>query len=309
MKKDRDNSFYLKEIDRLRKERNAVILAHNYQPEEIQLIADILGDSLDLSEKAAEVKEDVIVFAGVSFMAESAKVLAPTKTVLHPVPDSRCPMADMIDGQKVRELREQNPDAAVIAYINTNVETKMEVDAVCTSANAVSVARNFPANKIIFLPDINLGRFVKNQVLEKEFILYKGFCRVHEYIKARDLRRIKKEHPEAIVLTHPEANEEVCDLSDHLLGTGGMINFVADCPLKQFIIGTEEGLILRLRRDFPDKEFFPAQPRIICSNMKMFTLRHIYLSLKNMHKEVILSEEVIEKSLRSLENMFKYGNS
>ncbi len=296
---------YAKEILKLKKEKNALILVHNYQSEDIQLIADELGDSLDLSRKAKASDKNLIVFCGVSFMAESAKILSPEKTILHPVKEARCPMADMISAEKVRALREKFPDAAFVAYINTNAETKTEVDVICTSANAADIVRNLPQKQIVFLPDKNLGRFVAKQVPEKEIILFDGYCAVHEFLYVNELAETKKQHPDALILTHPEANENISDLSDHLLGTGGMINFVKNSDHKEFIIGTEEGLIDRLRREFPEKKFFGLQPRIICENMKKIKLEDVYLSLKNLQYEVELEPNILRKAKVPLDRMLE----
>jgi quinolinate synthase len=303
-----DDKKLVDEILKLKKEKNASILAHNYQSEEIQLIADHLGDSLELARISSDLNNDVIVFCGVSFMAESAKVLSPEKVILHPVREARCPMADMINAKKVRELRKKYPKATFVAYINTNVETKMEIDVVCTSANAVDIVRKIPNDRIVFLPDKNLGRFVKDQVPEKDVVLYDGYCYVHDDLDKDQLLKLKEKYHDAITLTHPEANEEVSNLSDHLLGTGGMLKFVKNSKNKRFIIGTEEGMIQRLARENPNKEFFATQSRIICKDMKKITLNNVYNSLKNNRYEIKLSEEIIKKAEKPLEMMLKYSH-
>ncbi len=296
---------YKEEIKKLKKERDAVILVHNYQSPEVQDIADHLGDSYDLSLKAASISASVIVFCGVSFMAETAKILAPMKTVLHPVREARCPMADMAREEEIARLRKKYPEASVMAYVNTNARTKALTDVICTSANAVKIASKLPSKDIIFLPDKNLGRFIQKKCPKKRIILSEGYCYVHEDLEKDELLKIRKAHPSALILTHPEANEEVSALSDHLMGTGEMLKFVKNSDVKEFIIGTEEGLIYRLRNENPGKEFYPLQPRIICRNMKKIGLKDVYLSLLENKYGIELPEDVMISARIPLQKMLE----
>lgn len=292
-----------KEIKRLKYERNAVILAHNYQRPEVQDVADFVGDSLELSIKASETDASVIVFAGVRFMAETAKILSPEKKVLLPNPRAGCPMADMVTPQDVRELRKKYPDAAIVAYVNTTAEVKAEVDICCTSANAVKVVKKLPQKRIVFLPDKNLAYWVSTQVKNKEIIPYQGYCYVHNGFRLKDLLKAKKEHPDAEVLAHPEAPPEVVENADFVLSTSGMIRHAKKSRAKEFIIATEFGLTHRLKKENPGKEFYPMGAPRFCGNMKRTTIEDVYNSLLKLQHEIILSKEVIKKARNALEKM------
>jgi quinolinate synthase len=304
MKESRDT---IREIARLKKAKNAVILAHNYQIEEVQLIADFLGDSLELSRKAAALSQDVIVFAGVKFMAETAKILSPGKTVLLPRLDAGCPMADMITLDELCELKARHPGAMVVAYVNSSAEIKAESDVCCTSANAVAVVRNVPAAEIIFIPDENLGSYVQKMVPGKKLHLFEGFCYVHHRIRTWEIEEARGRHPLAKVLVHPEARPEVIALADEVLSTSGMLGYVRGSPAKEFIVATEQGLLQRMKRENPDKEFIPAGAPKICSNMKRTTLQDVHDSLSEGKYEIRIDAAVGERAGRALREMLKYG--
>jgi quinolinate synthase len=293
-------------IKSLKKKKNAVLLAHNYQIEAVQLIADFLGDSLDLSRKAAQVKHDVIVFAGVKFMAETAKVLSPDKTVLLPRFDAGCPMADMITLDELLELKAEHPAAKVVTYVNSSVEIKAESDVCCTSANAVQVVRNVETPEVIFIPDQNLGAYVQSKVPEKKIILFEGYCYVHNRIKTGEIEEMKKRYPEARVIVHPEVRMEVIEMADEVLSTSQMLKYVAQSNDLQFIVGTEQGLLQRMKREHPDKEFFPALKPKICSNMKRTSLRDVYDSLNEEKYEIVIEESISKKAFTALDKMLRY---
>lgn len=294
-----------KEIKELKKAKHAVLLAHNYQVEDVQLAADYLGDSLELSRIAASVKQEIIVFAGVKFMAETAKILSPGKKVLLPRLDAGCPMADMITVEELRELKEIHPHAKVVAYVNSSVEVKAESDACCTSSNAVNVVKNIAADEIIFIPDKNLGSYVQKMVPEKKIILFEGYCYVHNRIKKEEIVEMKKHLPNAKVVVHPEAQMEVIGLADDVMSTSGMLKYVSQSPAKQFIIATEQGLIERMKRENPGKEFYPALKAKICANMKRTSLRDVYESLKNEKYEIHVEECIAGRAVHALDEMTK----
>jgi len=293
-------------IRELKEKKNAVLLVHNYQVGEVQVIADYLGDSLELSRRAAQVEQDIIVFAGVKFMAETAKILAPSKKVLLPRLDAGCPMADMITLEELRDLKAQHPDAKVVTYVNSTAEIKAESDACCTSSNAVSVVRNIDAKKIIFVPDRNLGSFVQSQVPEKEIIFFEGYCYVHNRIKVEEIEEMKKMYPNAPVVAHPEVKKEVVATADVVLSTSGILKYVAESKEKQFIIATEQGLLDRIARENPGKEILPALKPKFCSNMKKTSLRDIYDSLDQEKYEIQVDAHIAKKAVKALDEMLKY---
>lgn len=295
------------EIKELQKAKNAVLLVHNYQVEEVQLTADYLGDSLDLSRTAAKVKHDMIIFAGVKFMAETAKILSPDKKVLLPRLDAGCPMADMIVVDELLELKEKHKNAKVVTYVNSSVEIKAESDVCCTSANAISVVKNIDADEIIFVPDQNLGSYVQKMVPEKKIFLHEGYCYVHNRIKKEEVEEMKKHYPEAVVMVHPETRMEVIELADEVLSTNGMIMYVAGSDAKEFIVGTEQGLLERMKRENPGKEFYPAFRPRICSNMKRTSLQDVYDSLKEEKYEIEIDPEIARRANKALEGMLKYA--
>ncbi|HEY5501448.1 MAG TPA: quinolinate synthase NadA [Candidatus Humimicrobiaceae bacterium] len=296
----------IEEINKLKKEKDAIILAHNYQIGEVQDIADYVGDSLGLSIKASEVNNKVIVFCGVRFMAETAKILNPLKTVLLPDKSAGCPMADMITARDVIELKEKHPGAIVVCYVNSTAEVKANVDICCTSANAVQVVNSLPKDKeIIFIPDKHLGSYVESQTGRK-MILWNGYCPTHAFIDAKSVIKMKKEHPEAEVLVHPECNSEVIKTADQVLSTGGMLEYARQSSGREFIIGTEIGIIYRLKKQNPGKIFYPANNNIICPNMKLINLEKIMWSLEDNVYEINLPGNIIKKARLSLERMKEF---
>ncbi|HNU79655.1 MAG TPA: quinolinate synthase NadA [Bacillota bacterium] len=293
------------EIQRLKKERNAIILAHNYQVPEVQDVADIVGDSFSLSQHAAETDSDVIVFCGVHFMAESAKILSPDKTVLLPVRDAGCPMADMVTAPKLREMKARYPDAAVVCYVNSSAEVKAESDVCCTSSNALKVVESLENKQVIFVPDKNLGSFVASKVKNKEIILWKGFCITHKRVKVEEVQKIRQLHPNAKILMHPECEPEVQKLADFLGSTSAIIKYAGEIPEKDVIIGTEEGILHLLKRQNPDKNFYLLSTGLICTNMKKTRLDDVHSALLNMQHEIHVDEDIRIKALKSLERMLK----
>ena len=295
--------------DRIRElavEKDVVILAHNYQTPEVQDIADIVGDSLVLAMKATEAPQSTILFCGVDFMAESAKALSPEKRVIHPVPGSRCPMAHMVDGESLREFRVSYPGVPVVAYVNTTAETKAEVDICCTSANAVKVVASMEGDKVIFVPDSNLGQYVQSELPEKEIILWPGYCHVHNDITVEQIARKKDEHPEALVLAHPECTMDVINVADKVASTEGMIRYARESPAREFIIGTEEGLVYRMRKEIPNKVFIPLETAV-CPNMKKIGIEDVLKALEEMGPTVELDEDIIERNRPPLERMLSLG--
>ncbi|MBE3114103.1 MAG: quinolinate synthase NadA [Actinobacteria bacterium] len=296
----------VEEIAKLKKEKNAIILVHNYQRPEIQDIADFLGDSLGLAKQAAETKARIIVFCGVRFMAETAKILSPEKMVIIPRKDAGCPMADMITAEDLRILKEKYPDAKVVSYVNTNADVKAESDICCTSANAVKVVKNISAEKIIFTPDKNLAAYCQ-RFTDKEIISWDGYCHVHERITKEEVLLAKEKFPDALLLVHPECKPSVIDLADEVLSTSGMVSFAKKSDKKRFLIGTEEGLIYRLKKENPEKEFYAAGTAKMCRNMKLTTLNDVCLSLKEERYPIELAGEIIKSAQKALTAMLKYA--
>ena len=290
------------EIRCLQKKHNAVILAHNYQPGEVQDIADFTGDSLELARKAADIHADVIVFCGVHFMAETAAILNPGKTVLLPAADAGCPMADMITGGQLRELKAQHPNAKVLCYVNSTAEVKAESDCCVTSANAVAVAQSYPGQEIIFVPDRHLGSFTAEK-LGRTFILWPGFCPTHARITEAHIRAARDAHPGAPVLVHPECPKPVRDAADAVLSTGGMCRYVQGRPEPTFMIGTETGILHRLRNENPGKTFFPLLELAVCPNMKKITLEKILWSLRDMQTVITVPEPVALRARHAIDAM------
>lgn len=293
------------EILKLKKERNAVIVAHNYQIDDVQEIADMVGDSFALSKFCADTKAEVIVFCGVHFMAESAKILAPAKTVLLPEIDAGCPMADMVTSQALREFKSSYPSAEVVCYINSSADVKAECDICCTSSNAVKVIRSIQSKDIIFVPDQNLGSYAAQQVPEKNIILWKGFCPTHHRIKPEDVINAREAHPDALILVHPECKPEVVKLADFVGSTKQIIDYASSSEHNKFIIGTEMGVMYKLKKDNPHKIFYMLSNAFVCPNMKKTTLNSILDSLKYNKYEINLGEEIIKKASKCLERMLK----
>jgi len=293
----------IEKIEKLKQQRNAVILAHNYQPPEIQDLADFTGDSLGLSIKAAETDAKVIVFCGVQFMAETAAVLSPRKTVLLPDKLAGCPLADMITADQLRKLKQQHPDATVVCYVNSSAEVKAESDYCCTSSNAVEVVESLPADReIIFVPDQHLGRFVIEKT-SRELVLWPGYCHVHVVITEADIRNAKANHPDAIVMAHPECTEPVKALADEVLSTGQMLKFAGKNSAKRFIVATEIGMIYALKRQNPQSEFIAASERAICPNMKRITVEKVLWSLEDMRYKVTVPDKVRVKAKKAIDRM------
>lgn len=290
------------EILALKREKSAVILAHNYQIPEVQDVADLIGDSLELSRAAARLDAEVIVFCGVDFMAETAAILSPQKRVVLPEKGAWCPMAHMITPEQLRELRSLYPDAAVVAYVNTTAEVKAESDICCTSANGVQVVNSLEQKEIIFVPDRNLGAYVQRHT-DKKIIPWNGYCYVHDHFTPEEVRAARALHPQAEVLVHPECRPEVIDAADHVFSTSGMGRHARASSAKEFIIGTEIGMIYRLKKDNPDKEFYPLSEKAVCQNMKKTNLEKVLKALQTLEPRVTVPEEIAVKAKRSIERM------
>lgn len=296
----------LEEIQTLKKNLKAVILAHNYQLPEIQTVADYVGDSLELALKASQLEGvDFIFFCGVHFMAETAKILNPEANVVVPDLKAGCPLADMITKEDVRNLRKDHPNASFVAYVNTSAEVKAEVDICCTSSNAVRVVRALAESKVVFVPDRNLGLFVKRQVPEKEMILWNGFCPTHMRFSVEDIERARNEHPGAVIVVHPECKEEVQLKADFVLSTGGMSRLPAEVDAHEFVIGTETGMIFRLEQMYPQKKFYPLNERATCPNMKKNTLEKLIAQMRNPENFIEVDPEVASRALKAIEKMLK----
>ena len=299
------NAGIINEIVRLKKARNAVILVHNYQRPEIQDIADFAGDSLELSQQAAATKAEVIVFCGVHFMAETAAIVNPGKTVLLPDQHAGCPMADMITAERLMEKKKEIPDAKVVCYINSSAAVKAETDICCTSSNAVRVVQSLPAgNEIIFVPDQYLGQWVSEQT-GRTMHLWPGFCPTHMKILGEDIIKEKQKHPGALALVHPECRADARNAADKVLSTGGMIRFVRENPARVFIIGTETGIIHRLQKENPAKLFIPATDKAVCPNMKKITLDKVLTALQENREVISVPEHIRQRALKSVTAMLQ----
>ncbi len=301
---DRDAAL-LEKIENLKKRRNAIFLVHNYQLGEIQDIADFVGDSLELSQKAARTDADVIVFCGVHFMAETASILCPDKVVLLPEVHAGCPMANMVTVAALREKRKEHPGAIVVCYINSSAAVKAESDVCCTSANAVRIVEKLPSNKeILFVPDQYLGSYVATQTGRK-MILWPGYCPTHVRIQARDIARLKAEYPLAKVVVHPECRPEVAALANAILSTGGIIRFARETEAKEIIVGTEIGILHRLKKENPEKKFIPASEQAVCPRMKLITLETILWSLENMTHQIKVPERIRLRAKAAVDKMLE----
>lgn len=295
----------LEQIEELKRRRRAVILAHNYQPDEIQDLADFCGDSLGLSIKASETDAEVIVFCGVQFMAETAAILSPEKTVLLPDIEAGCPMADMITAEQLRELKEKHPGSLVVSYVNSTADVKADSDYCCTSANAVEVVDSLSKDKeIIFVPDQHLGNFVAERT-GRELILWPGYCRSHILITEDDIKDARAKYPQAVVMTHPECSEPVKAISDQMLSTSQMTRFAKNSNATQFIVATEVGIIHALKKERPDAEFIPASEKAICPNMKKITFAKIIDSLEKMQYIIKVDKDIRIKAKKALDNMIE----
>jgi quinolinate synthase len=292
----------INEIMRLKKQKNAVILVHNYQRPEVQDIADFTGDSLELSQKAAKTTADVIVFCGVHFMAETAYIINPKRVVLLPDVESGCPMADMITVDALITKKKELPGVTVVCYVNSSAAVKAESDICCTSANAVKVVQNLGNKEILFIPDQYLGQWVAEKT-GRQMHLWPGFCPTHMKILPEDILRLKKEHPDAVAMVHPECRPDAKAAADEVLSTGGMIRYVRESSAREFIIATETGIIHRLQKDNPQKHFFPVTDKAVCPNMKRITMEKVLWSLQDMKHIVTLPEGIRIRAYSAVERM------
>lgn len=289
-------------ILQLKEKRNATILAHNYQVPEVQDIADIVGDSLELARAASSVECDVVVFCGVDFMAETACILNPEKTVLLPAEEACCPMAQMITADEVRMLRRRFPDAAVVSYVNTTAEVKAESDICCTSSNAIKVVGSLEQEQVIFLPDKNLANYVA-RFSSKEILPWQGYCFVHDRITIDDVMKARSAHPDAKLLVHPECRAEVIDLADYVFSTSGMIQHVCSASDKEFIIGTETGILHQMEKKCPEKICYPLSSQAICTNMKRTDLARVCESLELLKPRITVPEKIANRARKAIERM------
>jgi len=290
-------------VGRRKKEINALIMAHFYQPPEIQDVADLVGDSLELARQAALADADVIVLCGVSFMGESAKILNPTKMVLLPEPSAGCPMADMVTSETLRARKAQYPEAVVVSYVNTSAEVKAESDICCTSSNAIAVVNSIPADRpIIFVPDRNLGSYITRQT-GRDMILWEGCCPIHDLVSQEQVEEQKRLHPGVPVVVHPECPPEVTMMADAVLSTAGIIKYIGSRPDPEFIIGTEEGLLYKLQKDYPEKRFYLARNDFRCSDMKAITLPVLASAMEKLEHQVEVAENIRIKAYQALQRM------
>lgn len=294
----------VKHIEELKKKHNAIILAHNYQVEEVQEVADYIGDSFGLSQIAAQTEADVIIFCGVHFMAESAKILSPDKKVILPVLEAGCPMADMVDVDGLRALKAKHPGVPVVTYVNSSAAVKAVSDICCTSSNAVQVVESLDSDTIIFTPDQNLGSYIASKT-NKKIILWEGYCITHHRVSPEDVKAVREAHPDAIILVHPETRPEIVALADHADSTEGILRYVRNSNHQKFIIGTEMGILYRLKKENPDKEFYILTPKLVCVNMKKTHLSHVIKALETLSPEIHVPEETRVKAKRALERMLE----
>jgi len=298
-----DKESLIAEIERLRKERNAIILAHNYVSADIQQIADFCGDSLELSIKASKCDAEVLVVCGVRFMAETAKLLSPGATVLMVRPDAGCPMADMVDVDELKKFKAANPDTLLVAYVNTTAEVKSLVDICCTSGNAEKVVSSIPRERdVMFLPDRNLGQNMINK-LDRPMRLWNGCCPIHDEVTVEIIGKARENYPGAEILVHPECRPEVVAAADKALSTGAMLNYVPTSGAKEFVVGTESGILFRMQRENPDKKFHKLMPELLCTDMKKLTLEDVAAALREMKTEVVLPAELAENAVNSIKKM------
>lgn len=298
----------IEEINNLKKEKNAIILAHSYQNIEIDEVADFVGDSLYLSQQAKKTNADIIIFAGVYFMAQTAKIISPDKKVILPNINAGCLMADMINHKQMLDFKSKHPNIPIVCYINSTAEVKAECDICCTSSNALQIVKSLNSDKVLFLPDKNLGKWVENQLNSVKIITYNGNCPVHHNINVSDIKDARNKYPNAKILIHPECKPEVSKLGDYVGSTSGIINYVKNSSDKQFIIVTEKGVYDRLKRDYPNKEFILIKDNMLCESMKLTTLEEILNALKNETTEIILDEKIRQASSNCIERMLKVSN-
>lgn len=281
---------------------NALLMAHNYQRDEIQEIAHITGDSLGLSIEAARTDKQIIVFCGVHFMAESAALLSPDKTVLLPRHDAGCPMADMVTPEQLRAMKAQYPNATVVTYVNSTAAVKAESDICCTSSNAINVVKSLDTDEVLLVPDRNLGRYIESHV-DKTCHVYEGYCPTHDRLKVAEIEQARAEHPDAVFMAHPECAPEILEMADHICSTSGMYEYVAQSPAKTFIVGTEMGILYRLRTQNPDKTFIMPSRGLICPNMKLTSLEDLLACLETLSPRVTVDPETAEKARLALDRM------
>ncbi|MDR0993948.1 MAG: quinolinate synthase NadA [Verrucomicrobiota bacterium] len=294
------------EINRLKAEQHAIILAHNYQLPDVQDLADFTGDSLELSRKATEITADTIVFCGVYFMAETAAILNPDKTVLIPDLHAGCPMADMITAGQLRAFKAEHPHAKVVCYVNSTAEVKAESDCCCTSGNAVNILRHYEGQDVIFVPDQHLGTVIA-ETLGRDLILWPGYCPTHARIQPRDIQELKAAHPDAVALAHPECPKPVRMVADQILSTGQMCRFAKESPAMEFIVATEEGLLHRLRLENPEKIFHRVSPFAVCPNMKLTTVEKVLFCLRNRAPQVHVEEPIADRARRAIHQMLAWS--
>lgn len=295
----------IEKIKKIKEEKNAVILAHSYQNIEIDEVADFVGDSLYLSQMAKATNADIIVFAGVYFMAQTAKIISPEKKVLLPNANAGCLMADMINQEQMINFKKNHPNVPVVCYINSTAEVKAECDICCTSSNALKIVKSLNNSKVLFLPDANLGKWVENKLGKVEVITYDGNCPVHNNIEIKDIELARKNYPDAKILIHPECKPEVSKLGDYVGSTSGIMEFVRKSKDKQFVIVTEKGVVDRLKRDYPDKKFVLIKSNMLCESMKLTTLEEILYSLEHEINEITLDENIRKRSANCIEKMLK----
>lgn len=298
----REKSEIVREIESLRKSRRAVILAHNYQPPEIQDIADFTGDSLELSRKAAETDASVIIFCGVAFMAETAAVLNPGKIVILPRSDAGCPMADMITPADVEEIEKEYPGIPIVTYVNTTAVVKARSTICCTSANAVKIVSSLDSDKVYMVPDRNLALYTARYVRKRVFF-WNGYCPIHHSLTVEDVLETRNKHPRALFIAHPECNPEVLDIADGVFSTSGMLRFVSESSSKEFIVGTEMGILYSMKKRNPSKEFYLASPKLLCPDMKKISLEDVLNALETLEPRTVVPEEIRVYALRAIERM------
>lgn len=303
-RKQEQNRELRERLAQLKKERNAIILAHYYQRDEIQEVADFRGDSFLLAQKAAQADADVIVFCGVHFMGESAKILAPNKTVIIPDERAGCPMADMVNVEGLRELKKKHPNAKVVTYINSSAEIKAETDIVCTSANAVKVIQSLDAEEIIWVPDKNLGDYV-SKFTDKKMIIWEGYCNTHDMLTVKDVDEMRAQYPNAQFVVHPECRPEVVKMADFVGSTTAIIKYCRESEHDEFIVGTEDGTGYQLRKDSPHKKFHFATKYLVCPNMKVNNLKKLVRCLETMQPQIYVPPEIADKARLSLERMLQ----